>query len=218
LLQEGVYICTNCDRCTVVCPSGINLRDLWFQIREELIHSGYPLPFILSPLSFYRGLRQGALEPEYYKRPIHDARTELTSRIDEIKKSGGAVSVSAIDKQFIADLGLPEDVSTYSYCFSCSTCTTSCPVVANYENPVEKLGLLPHQIIHSTALGLMDLAVGSRMLWDCLTCYKCEENCPQGVRVVEILYRLKNMAIINIRRSYQGSHSRGEARKEEGST
>ena len=218
LLQEGVYICTNCDRCTVVCPSGINLRDLWFQIREELIHSGYPLPFVLSPLSFYRGLKQGTLSPEYYTQPIHAARRELTSMIDEIKSSGKAVSISAIDKQFIAELGLPEDVSTYSYCFKCSTCTASCPVVANYDNPMEIVGLLPHQIIHSTALGLKHLAIGSRMLWDCLTCYKCEENCPQGVRIVEVMYRLKNLAIINNHRSYQCSHSSGDKREEGGST
>jgi ferredoxin len=38
-LREGVYICTNCDRCTVVCPSGINLRDLWLNVREGLLQS-----------------------------------------------------------------------------------------------------------------------------------------------------------------------------------
>ena len=55
-IQEGIYLCTNCDRCTVVCPVGINLRELWFNVSEELIQKGDPVPLMLSPFSFYRGL------------------------------------------------------------------------------------------------------------------------------------------------------------------
>ncbi|MEE8431045.1 MAG: (Fe-S)-binding protein, partial [Candidatus Desulfatibia sp.] len=57
-IQEGVYLCTNCDRCTVVCPAGINLRELWFNVREDLVQRGYPEPLVLSPFSFYRGLQR----------------------------------------------------------------------------------------------------------------------------------------------------------------
>jgi nitrate reductase gamma subunit len=62
-LLEGVYICTNCDRCTVVCPSGINLRDLWLNVREGLLQmdsKGESL--MLSGFSFVRGLNKPDLE------------------------------------------------------------------------------------------------------------------------------------------------------------
>jgi len=36
------------------------------------------------------------------------------------------------------------------------------------------------------------------MLWDCVTCYQCQEQCPQGVKVTEVLYELKNLAIKNV--------------------
>jgi heterodisulfide reductase subunit C len=78
---------------------------------------------------------------------------------------------------------------------------------------METLGLLPHQIIHSVALGLKGLAVGSRMLWDCLTCYKCEENCPQGVRIVEVLYRLKNLAVAGNLKSYRYNDKREDSKQ-----
>src|SRR4030042_4681962 len=55
-IQEGTYLCTNCYRCTAVCPVGINLQDLWFNVRETLLQKGYPEFLVLSPLSFYRGL------------------------------------------------------------------------------------------------------------------------------------------------------------------
>jgi heterodisulfide reductase subunit C len=35
------------------------------------------------------------------------------------------------------------------------------------------------------------------MLWDCLTCYQCQEHCPQNVEVTDILFQLKNLAVEN---------------------
>jgi len=41
--SETVYRCTLCGRCQEICPSGIKLRDLWFSLRQDLVHSGtYP--------------------------------------------------------------------------------------------------------------------------------------------------------------------------------
>jgi heterodisulfide reductase subunit C len=116
-IQEGIYLCTNCDRCTLVCPAGICLRDLWLSVREELIQKGLPVPLVLSPFSWYR------------------------------------------------------------------------------EKPEAAVDLLPHQIMRAMGLGIKDLAMGSKMLWYCLTCYQCQEHCPQGVKVTDILYELKNKAV-----------------------
>jgi len=41
--SETVYRCTLCGRCQQTCPSGIMLRDLWFSLRQDLVHSeAYP--------------------------------------------------------------------------------------------------------------------------------------------------------------------------------
>jgi heterodisulfide reductase subunit D len=41
--SETVYRCTLCGRCQETCPSGIMLRDLWFSLRQDLVHSdAYP--------------------------------------------------------------------------------------------------------------------------------------------------------------------------------
>jgi heterodisulfide reductase subunit D len=41
--SETVYRCTLCGRCQETCPSGILLRDLWFSLRQDLVHSdAYP--------------------------------------------------------------------------------------------------------------------------------------------------------------------------------
>lgn len=198
-LLEGIYLCTNCKRCTVVCPVGINLQDLWFNVRESLLESGYPEFFALSPLSFYRGLMRNDVVKEDYQEPLNRAREAIAAVCDLMMKKDRALPLSPTDREFKTGLNLSTQANTYSVCFGCETCTTVCPVVANYENPQEVLGLLPHQIMHSCGLGLRDLALGSNMLWDCLTCYQCQEQCPQNVSVTEVFYELKNEAVKQVK-------------------
>ena len=192
-MQEGIYLCTNCDRCTVVCPSGINLKDLWISVREDLIQRGLPEPLMISPLSLVRGLNRKAFQDDGYPLPLKRARETLAGRFDSLNDPGQSISLPLTDEADNPDLKIPD--GTFSYCFSCQNCTTVCPVVDNYENPQESLGLLPHQIMRCLGLGLKEMASGPDMLWDCVTCYQCQEHCPQKVKVTDILYELKNMAV-----------------------
>lgn len=194
-IQEGIYLCTNCDRCTVVCPAGINLRDLWFNVREELISREQPVPLSLSPFSFYRGLNQSKLDSAGYGQPLNRAREALAAKSVFLKKPEKVIPLTPIDKGFKGQAARSMQADTFTFCFSCENCTTVCPVVGSFENPQEEVGMLPHQIMRSLGLGLKDLALGSKMLWDCLTCYQCQEHCPQGVKVTDILYELKNMTV-----------------------
>ena len=191
-IAEGIYLCTNCDRCTVRCPSGIQLKELWFNAREELLAGGLPLTPVLTPFSFARGVVvKKRLKTDEYESPIDMAGAIVAGR-----------SAALIDRQMPIALNVTTDQphqlqpgdDTFSHCFSCQSCTTVCPVVGNYEQPEEVLDLLPHQIMCSLGLGLTEMAGGAKMIWDCLTCYQCQENCPQQVQVCDLLYGLKNIA------------------------
>lgn len=194
-IQQGIYLCTNCDRCTVACPAGINLRELWFSAREELIQRGYSAPLMLTPFSVYRGLNREKLDPQKYDLPLKKAEETVSAPYTLLKESEQIIPFTPANREFkkTAGLSVPEG-TTYAYCFTCENCSTVCPVVGNYENPQESLDLLPHQIIRGMGFGLKDLAMGSKMLWYCLTCYQCQEHCPQGVKVADIFYELKNLA------------------------
>ncbi len=194
-IQEGVYLCSNCDRCTVVCPAGINLRELWFNVREALIRSHRPTPLLLTPFSFYRGLRQEELAPERYAAPLSGARSAVTDRYPLARRPDDVLTLTPLDTRFKEAVARSAPAVTFAYCYACENCTTVCPVVGNYDDPQQTLDLLPHQIMRSLGFGLKDLAMGSRMLWDCLTCYQCQEHCPQGVTVTDILFELKNIAV-----------------------
>jgi heterodisulfide reductase subunit C len=200
-IQEGIYLCTNCDRCTVVCPAGINLRELWFNVREELIHKGLAVALMLTPFSFYRGLQRPDLDAESYRQPLAAAAEAVAANFKMMDAPDHVVDLNALNKEFKQQAGASPQANTYANCFACENCSTVCPVVANYENPQAVLKFLPHQIMRSLGMGLKDLAMGSRMLWDCLTCYQCQEHCPQGVKVTDVLYELKNLAVTEARRA-----------------
>jgi len=198
LILDGIYLCTNCHRCTDVCPAGINLEDLWFAMRERMFEKDYPEFSVLSPLSFYWGLMRESIAQSDYNRPLALAREAIATDCDLMKNQDKTVTLTPADREFQSNLLFSDQTGTFSACFGCQTCTNVCPVVANYENPREILGLLPHQIMYAAGLGVRDLAFGSNMLWDCTTCYQCQEQCPQGVKVTEVLYELKNLAIKNV--------------------
>jgi heterodisulfide reductase subunit C len=194
-IQEGVYLCTNCDRCTVRCPSGIRLKELWYMVREELIAGGPPQSSVLTPFSFARGLVVKAkLKAHDYDLPLAKARQAVTGRFSDLMKAEDAIPLNV--RPSSAGRPVLKD-TTFSQCFSCQSCTSVCPVVGNYKQPEDNLGLLPHQIMCCLGLGLTEMARGAQMIWDCLTCYQCQENCPQQVEVCDLLYDLKNIAAIS---------------------
>jgi len=186
-LQKGLYVCTSCDRCTDICPSGINLRDLFINSRYLLLEKGMIETSMLSHFSFplalaqkYAGSHLKAL------KAVHEV---FKSKFKSLPSFMGQISLS---KNKLLDN------TSYNSCYSCQRCTNICPVVRNYENPAEALGMMPHQIIFSLGIGNTDLALGSQMIWSCSTCYLCQEHCPNKVELTDIFYRLKNIAINKI--------------------
>jgi heterodisulfide reductase subunit C len=199
IIQEGFYLCTNCHRCTVVCPVGINLQELWFNVREALLQKGYPELLILSPLSLYRGLKSGEMMQDHYTNPVQLVKNTIADEFKLEDVHDNTLTEVHINRGLKSKLGLSVQGGTFSYCFNCKTCTLSCPVVKNFDNPREALGLEPHHIMRATVLGFGDLIFGSKMLWTCLGCYQCQENCPQGVQVTDVFYELKNMALQQVK-------------------
>jgi len=193
-LQQGIYLCTNCDRCTVGCPAGINLRDLWFDVREEMIQRGESLNLVMTPFSYFRGLNQTYFDQIQYEKPQIKAAQAASESYDMVLDLDLPIDMSTANQEFKDNAGLSERAATFSACFACENCSTVCPVVGNYEDPQTELDVLPHQIMRSMGFGIKDLAYGSKMLWYCLTCYQCQEHCPQGVKVTDILFELKNKA------------------------
>ncbi|MGC9964567.1 MAG: 4Fe-4S dicluster domain-containing protein [Syntrophobacteraceae bacterium] len=193
VIQDGLNLCTNCKQCTLVCPVGINLQELWFSVRETLVVRDIPNLLVLSPFSIYRGMWKDDIEITCYNRAISQARKAIA---DEFDSSRQPRSVYEPEEERVLDApGIHMGQDTCADCFRCMTCTNACPVVRAYAQPGQDLDLLPHQLMQAVRLRLWNLVFSSRMLWECLGCYKCQEYCPMSVPATDLIFALRNVAI-----------------------
>ncbi len=162
-VSDGNFACTDCFRCTKVCPSGIHLHDLWQASKKEL------------------------------ERRDHGKSDQL------IRKRSASQWEGLFEKYDIPGSPDPDDLllrnmapETFSACVQCTVCSNVCPVVS-LPVSLSSPEITPQQVMNLLRLDMKELAMGSRMVWDCMTCYMCQEHCPQGIRVADILYELRNM-------------------------
>lgn len=73
-------------------------------------------------------------------------------------------------------------------CIQCGACSGICPTSLYMDYP-------PRQIISMIREGLREDVLKSFTIWLCSSCYSCTVNCPQGIKITEIMYGLKRMAI-----------------------
>jgi heterodisulfide reductase subunit C len=116
----------------------------------------------------------------------------------EIRKSTAAEWARELSSRPLGRIGstgagLADRAESFWGCVQCTTCTGVCPVVAVSEDPSRDLDLAPQQIMNLLRMGLKAQTLGARMVWSCTTCYKCQEHCPQGVPVADILYELRQL-------------------------
>jgi len=105
------------------------------------------------------------------------------------KTAEAPVDVSTLDKEFTKKLLNSPVGELIRRCFACGTCTAGCPIreVDDRYNP--------RRIIRMILYGMKDELLRSDFVWLCANCYTCQERCPQGVRITEIMRELRNMAV-----------------------
>ncbi len=83
---------------------------------------------------------------------------------------------------------LPAFHENASHCYQCSKCSAGCPVV-------EEMDMLPHQVIHSVAIGIEDEALESNTIWVCAGCYTCAVRCPNDINITSVMDDLRKKAV-----------------------
>jgi heterodisulfide reductase subunit C len=73
-------------------------------------------------------------------------------------------------------------------CLQCGTCGSACPVSVYMD-------YTPRRLIGMVREGFKQEVVTSFAIWLCASCYECTVRCPAGIRVTEVMYALKRIAI-----------------------
>ena len=97
------------------------------------------------------------------------------------------IDMSKLDDKFRSEISSMPSGEEIVACFACSTCTAACPIANMWEYK-------PHQLIRMILLGMREEVLSSQEIWLCLTCFQCQERCPQKVRVTDVFFDCKNLA------------------------
>ncbi|MCF2137140.1 MAG: 4Fe-4S dicluster domain-containing protein [Candidatus Thorarchaeota archaeon] len=112
---------------------------------------------------------------------------ETKDKIDPPVTLVEPIDMSRLDSSFRKEIQSMPDGNELNACFACSTCTAACPIANQWTYK-------PHQLIRMILLGMREEVLSSKEIWECLTCFQCQERCPQNVRVTDILFDCKNLA------------------------
>lgn len=72
------------------------------------------------------------------------------------------------------------------FCYQCGKCDTVCP-----WNRVRKFFI--RRLIHQSQLGLVPFE--SEDLWLCTTCRNCVQECPRGVKLIDVIRALRRILV-----------------------
>lgn len=99
----------------------------------------------------------------------------------------GVDSLRLADEFMEAVLNLP-DGEKIKQCIQCGTCSGACPTshVMDYT---------PREIIAALRAGMLDRVLSSNTMWMCSSCYGCTVRCPAGIKLTDVMYQLKSLAM-----------------------
>ena len=100
-------------------------------------------------------------------------------------KSFEGKKFKALDPEFTKEVSKLLGGQDLSACFQCAKCSAGCPVS-------DKVNIQIHEVMRMLLFGL-DEVLDTDMVWLCTTCYTCQERCPQGIDITDILFGLKNL-------------------------
>jgi len=176
-LADGAFACTKCGRCTDRCPVAVSVIDLFLAETTLLSEAGF-------------------IHPEWRVAWVPPSElADIIAKAPPQPLTQETVLASLIPKA-ISEAS-PSDV--FAPCVECQTCTNVCPVVAHWGSHPSPQST-PQKVMNLLRLGLRELAMVSPMVWHCATCYQCQEHCPAGIRVTDVLYELRQAAYARLLR------------------
>jgi heterodisulfide reductase subunit C len=100
------------------------------------------------------------------------------------------------EKEVITDENIDPDfknevmdagAESVALCFQCGTCTGACP--SGRRTPYRI-----RNVVRKSVMGLKEEVIADDTIWMCTTCYECQERCPRGIKIVDVVKTVRNFA------------------------
>lgn len=99
------------------------------------------------------------------------------------------VAVASLNSRFKFELASRPGAEGLLHCYSCGTCTASCPVSEIDPN------YAPSKLIRLILWGMKEEVLSSSLIWMCALCYNCSFNCPQDVRFADAMRVIREISV-----------------------
>lgn len=119
-------------------------------------------------------------KPDVAKMAI---REKVDTQIKETLRS------SELDPGFSEEIMRHPGGEKLYLCYQCGCCAGSCPVGKLTDT------FKPRHIIRMALLGLRKEVLSSDSIWLCASCYTCQERCPKGVEIADLMLAIRNIAV-----------------------
>jgi len=93
-----------------------------------------------------------------------------------------------LDRTFADTIKAMSGDNELDHCIQCGTCSSSCPMSVYMDYP-------PRKIIAMVKNGFKEEALRSFTIWLCSSCYTCQVRCPAKIKITDVMYALKRLAI-----------------------
>ena len=187
-----IWYCMTCRRCSQICPNLVKPCDIIDYVRREMLRRGI---VTLDAVHRYQ-----TLFAKFQRVRWHAVsccmKGSLISLADEEWDEWLNTPIR-VPSKLIKNNGIPipkalRDAvgkSSPSACFTCSECSSGCPVFC------ERDLFDPQAIIRMVNLGLVAELLLSPSIWLCLGCERCTNSCSQLVQGHQVIKSLQNLAI-----------------------
>jgi heterodisulfide reductase subunit C/quinone-modifying oxidoreductase subunit QmoC len=95
---------------------------------------------------------------------------------------------SELDHEFADEIATIPDGDRLFSCIQCGTCSGMCPLSSYMD-------FTPRQIIAMIRAGFRGEVLASYTTWLCASCYSCTVQCPREIKITEIMYAAKRLAL-----------------------
>jgi heterodisulfide reductase subunit C len=95
---------------------------------------------------------------------------------------------NSVDPYFMREIERVPGGERIISCIQCGTCSGSCPMSSFMDYS-------PRRLFAMTRAGLKGEVLGSNTFWYCTSCYNCTVRCPQQIKITDIMYVFKRMAL-----------------------
>lgn len=95
---------------------------------------------------------------------------------------------SELNKNFLEKVIESSHCEKIRECIQCGTCSSTCPVSLYMD-------YTPRKLMAMIKGGFEEDALKSKTIWICSSCYSCTVMCPAQIKITDVMYALKRMAI-----------------------